>query len=790
MIQKFYNCLFKNNFQVVSIISLIFIMFLFACKNEPKKVDLSSGNFAGVPKSKISKNEIILKNKVIKAVWNINNESIQLKKLVNNYDNTEIDFEKIILFSIELENGDQLNNNNFKLQESLKTKILKPTDSLPTMVLSLSGKEIYGNFISEDKNIVIRWAGQLREGSNYIKQNIEIKAIDRPIKIKKITFFDGTLKGATYAGSVLGSPIMVRNFFFGMEHPIAQSRALLVRTIGGAIVPQVDISNIINGTGEYVISYEHAGGSNDFNISSVGLIENGELISEDEHLLNGVGGSSLYKLKLKSYNKGAKYEIKSIVDQPENATGTFHIYKKTPDVLNFYVKREDELKPNNNISEWAVMGVFPKNQERRFFGYYVARERARPYKQFLHYNCWWDITDDGASSFTQEQLTERMHAWNEKFIKPFDIKLDAFVFDDGWDDLDSVWHFDPIKFPIGFADQAKLCKEFNSGIGVWMSPFGGYLENQRRRVASAKREGLETNDKGLSLAGTNYFNRFLERSSDMLVNYKVNYFKFDGFGGSEPKYLPDMEAGVKLISNLRKINPDVYINITVGTWPSPFWLNYADCIWRGSGDLHNAGIGSTTQKMITYRDGTLHNNIVNRAPLYPLNSIMTAGIAYANLGHPAKFVNDNLKDFKDMVYSSFAAGSSLQELYISHNKMKPEFWEVVAEGAKWARANESVLEDTHWIGGSPINLETYGFASWTPNKGVVCIRNPSDKKVKFELNPVEIFELQDCVITNFEFKSPWKEDNDKKSILIDANATKVIELQPFEVLVLEAFKIK
>ncbi|MBT3750299.1 MAG: hypothetical protein HOG34_15060, partial [Bacteroidetes bacterium] len=53
--------------------------------------------------------------------------------------------------------------------------------------------------------------------------------------------------------------------------------------------------------------------------------------------------------------------------------------------------------------------------------------------------------------------------------------------------------------------------------------------------------------------------------------------------GSEPAYLPDMEAGARLIKNLRKQNPEVFINITVGSWPSPFWLQYADCTWRGSG---------------------------------------------------------------------------------------------------------------------------------------------------------------------------------------------------------------
>ena len=383
-----------------------------------------------------------------------------------------------------------------------------------------------------------------------------------------------------------------------------------------------------------------------------------------------------------------------------------------------------------------------------------------------------------------------MHAWNKKFIEPYDIELNSFVFDDGWDDLDSVWYFDPIKFPEGFAPQVDLCKKYNSGIGVWMSPFGGYGDNKKRRVESAQREGLETNDKGLSLAGSNYYNRFLERSLNMLNNYNVNYFKFDGFGGSNPKYLPDMEAGARLIKELRKFNPEVFINITVGSWPSPFWLQYADCTWRGSGDLHQAGQGSRTQKFITYRDGTLYNNIVKRAPYYPLNSIMTVGIAYANLGHPKNFINDDIEDFKDMVRSSFGSGSSLQELYISHDRMKEDFWPILAEAAVWSKENEEILVDTHWIGGSPINLEVYGFASWTPDKGIIMLRNPGEKIVVYELNLNEALELPENYKSDFKLQSPWQEDSEEPVLRVGIDELCRIELKPFETKVLEVISLK
>ena len=765
-------------------ISILFFILSCTKEKEPVIEEFFPGEYPGKSEISLSDTKITLSNNAIQATWKTEDNSIVLLEIENKYDGDVINMENITLFAIDLANGQQLSNHDFKLQGELTISNLHPSSSLPKKSLRFPGKEITGLFLHKNKNISIQWTAQLKEGSNYIRQNIEIKTIEKNEVLKRITFFDGHLQGAKYAGSVLGSPILYNNIFFGLEHPIAQSKALYARTVGSIGQESINISELINASGEYVLCFEHGGGPDDFNIQSVSILENKKVIGTDKHLLNGKGGSNFYQLEIEDYNPENDYSIQTKLINQQNATGTFHIYKKINNLLNFYLVREDVLKVGKSISEWSVMGVAPKGQRRRAFLYYLERERARPYSQFLHYNCWWDITNDGASSFTSKQLIERMHAWNKKFIQPYDIQLQSFVFDDGWDNLDSLWFFDPIKFPDGFKPQAELCKKYNSGIGVWMSPFGGYLENKRRRIESARREGLEINSKGLSLAGKKYFNRYLERSLDMVNNYKVNYFKYDGFGGSEPKYLPDMEAGTRLIKTIRQHKPDVFVNITVGSWPSPFWLKYADCTWRGSGDLHNAGIGSKTQKFMTYRDGTLHNNIVKRAPFYPLNSIMVVGIAYANLGHPVNFINDNKADFKDMVWSFFGAGSSLQELYISHDRMKPEFWPILAEAAKWSKTNEDILCDIHWLGGSPINLEVYGFAAWKQGKGILTLRNPSDKPQEFSLNLETVFELPANSSGEYTLVNKLNAEGDTFKVL--TSKPQVITLAPFELKVFEA----
>ena len=85
---------------------------------------------------------------------------------------------------------------------------------------------------------------------------------------------------------------------------------------------------------------------------------------------------------------------------------------------------------------------------------------------------------------------------------------------------------------------------------------------------------------------------------------------------------------LQLIAELRAAKPDIYINQTTGTWPSPFWLLHVDSIWRG-GEDHWFVKGSSRQQWMTYSDAQTYQNVVQRAPLYPFNSLMLHGIIYA-----------------------------------------------------------------------------------------------------------------------------------------------------------------
>jgi hypothetical protein len=435
-----------------------------------------------------------------------------------------------------------------------------------------------------------------------------------------------------------------------------------------------------------------------------------------------------------------------------------------------------------------VLGVAPPGQMRRAFLYYLERERAHPYRPFLHYNSWYDIAW-APFALNETNCLEAIELLGERFLKPHGVTMDAIVFDDGWDDPRTLWQFHR-GFPRGFTPLAQQCRQYHTRLGVWLSPFGGYGQPREQRLRFGSGQGYETNAAGFSLAGPKYYAAFKDACVRMIRQYGVNHFKFDGiatgmYANGSADYFRDTQAMRRLMLELRQEDPGLYINLTTGSWPSPFWLRYADSVWRQGGDMGLAGKGSHQQQWLTYRDQETWRNIVGKGRLFPLNSLMTQGVAYSRKGS-AGDPSFNSAGFKDDVRAFFGSGTSLQELYIQPARLSPEDWRVLAEAAKWSRANADVLVDTHWLGGDPSRLEVYGYASWRPRKGILMLRNPDERPQEFALDPAAAFELPPGARAGFKFRSPWAEDARKPAITIAPGSRTRLTLEPFEVMVLDA----
>ena len=363
---------------------------------------------------------------------------------------------------------------------------------------------------------------------------------------------------------------------------------------------------------------------------------------------------------------------------------------------------------------------------RRGFLAYLERERAHPYRPFLNYNTWYDI--GYFSRFDAAAAIDAITTFGEELVKKRKTQIDSFLLDDGWDDCQSLWH--PHKgFPDGFAPVAAAAKKYGAALGFWLSPWGGYGQPKEERLKQGREEGFEIVDGSFSMAGPKYYERFRGLCLEVVRQHGANHFKFDGIGCGSGEgagsAMRDFEAMLRLLAELRSIRPDLYINQTTGTWPSPFWLLHADSIWRGGEDHSFAGAGSDRQRWITYRDGDVYERVVSRTELYPLNSLMLHGMIYAR--HADKLNVDPKGDFTSEVRSFFGCGTQMQEMYITPKLLTPANWDALAASASWARENAETLRDTHWVGGDPAELKVYGWAAWSPRKGILTLRNPAGR---------------------------------------------------------------
>jgi hypothetical protein len=429
----------------------------------------------------------------------------------------------------------------------------------------------------------------------------------------------------------------------------------------------------------------------------------------------------------------------------------------------------------------SVIGTTDEGQLRRGFLDYVEDQRAHPFRTFLHYNSWYDL--GYFNHYDEAGVLDRINAFGTELKVKRGATLDSFLFDDGWDDPASLWNFHS-GFPQGFTNAAKAAASYGAGIGVWLSPWGGYGAPKQERVKYGREQGFEIVRDGFALSGPKYYERFREVCLGMISKFKVNQFKIDGTGNANSvvpgsKFDSDFDAAISLIGDLRKASPDLYVNLTTGTYPSPFWLRFADSIWRGGSDHDFAGVGPWRQKWITYRDANTFRRVVTAGPLYPINSLMLHGLIY---GEKAKNLDtDPGGDFRSEVRSYFGTGTQLQEMYITPKLLSPENWDDLAEAARWSRSHGQTLKDNHWIGGDPAKLEVYGWAAWTPAEGILSLRNPNEKEQTLSVDIGTAFELPPTAARRYRAASPWKSDAGKSALTLEAGKPSEFKLAPFEV---------
>ncbi len=454
---------------------------------------------------------------------------------------------------------------------------------------------------------------------------------------------------------------------------------------------------------------------------------------------------------------GSGAQVVGIRDGSPIFAGQFFFAQETPvakssvsnNKASAYFPREETTKEGESFGQTSVIGIYPDNQKRRGFQYYLERERIREHYAFLHYNTWWDIN---GGNLNENNIVNRIDAFGKELVEERDVNFKGYLVDDGYDNLNvssaqTIWELKQNQFPNGISPLKSAAANYGANMGFWMSPGGGYGGlNERVQIARKVNPNVETHSNGtLKVSGPNYYPIFKEAVFKKMDS-DVQSFKFDRINGSE-----DVYAVAQLSQEMRAKNSNVFINATVGTWGSPFFFWFFDSIWRQGADAKGEA-DATRDQQVTYRDLEAHKITTNN-PMVPLNSLMVHGIGHGQsyqgksyshdaYGNPLDMTDPvNLQDFREEIRNYFSQGFNLQELYITPGLMTEGCWDVLAEAAKWGHANHDVLLDAHFIGGSPGQGQVYGVASWSKEKAILMLRNPATQTKSINLNPMEAFDI-------------------------------------------------
>jgi hypothetical protein len=434
-----------------------------------------------------------------------------------------------------------------------------------------------------------------------------------------------------------------------------------------------------------------------------------------------------------------------------------------------------------------VVGGAAEGHELAAFWDELDRVRACPPRMVVLANNWYQLGAVGRMD--ERTVVEELDGFGA-VARAHGLALDWYCLDDPWDGSwapdTGIWGWlDPRRFPGGTdALQQAASASGVGGIGLWVSPWGGYFDRHDARVAWGRAHGFEVDERGgqwpcLCPAGDTY-RRHLAASLARHTAAGVGYWKLDGvqFDCQDRKHghavgaagrTDQIDRFAALLDGVRSVRPDVFLAFTTGSTPSPWWLRHADVVWRGGldDDAPNMYEGGPLDRFTTYIDTCLD---AFRPTALPVSAVVTFSVvenearAYRGDGAP--------EAWERHCWFLAGRGSLHHDLYVAPGSLSVGEWETLAAALAWARGHQRVLARSRMVGGRPQAGEPYGFAAMDGGDAIVCLRNPSGRTRAVSLGPNDLAggELVDVEAVWTERRAP------RPSV--------PTELEPFEVVLL------
>ena len=535
----------------------------------------------------------------------------------------------------------------------------------------------------------------------------------------------------------LGQPVYINGMFMGSEFPAAQNK--------------IELANDTNTTeeGKRLAVARYYTGKN--------LAD----LERDDHFLNQLTDDNKYvswqTVVGASRTDGSE---QSIVQQD------FYTYIndiKTPS--EFRLQYNSWYDNMMRITDDNIMEAF-KNTDKNF-----VKTGVRPLDSY--------VVDDGWNNYRQTATQHNDGIGVERNGTAGTINTTGF------------WAFND-KFPYELTTSSTFVQNMGSYFGVWVGPRGGY--NYYGSLADLIEAGVDVVDEetgetthvqygsksggSIDVSDSRYVKKFAEMAIDWTNRFKVNYWKWDGFadnaqynsfakgsletvGYSErnqhmyggpggvyhasdhwEKWIYVMEQ-TRAAAEANGID-NLWFSLTCYTNPSPWFLQWANSIWiqctHDRGEISNSVLNDKMNNMLTYRDATYYDFIINHEFQFPLSNLYNHEPIYGKEDTGINANSMNGEQFRNYMFVQSGRGSAFWELYYSDSIFNDEKYLINADYLEWAEAHYELLRHAIMIGGNPntgttlgnhgsaANQYAYGYSGFseTEPEGIITMRNPAN----------------------------------------------------------------
>ena len=200
---------------------LFFLTCIIAIKLSVAQIPYPGGS-PGAAKVKIlPDSSVILENNVMKMNFVNKGTGIKIEGFEDKITHERLEIGKTTLFDLTLADNSILTSEDFTLQGSPETLNITADPNSKTYAERLSGKRYKAIFENKKLGLIVRWEADLRDSTNYIRQIFTFLA-KASVNLSKITLIKLPVKtGIAKMGTVDGSPLVHKNMFFALEHPMS-----------------------------------------------------------------------------------------------------------------------------------------------------------------------------------------------------------------------------------------------------------------------------------------------------------------------------------------------------------------------------------------------------------------------------------------------------------------------------------------------------------------------------------------------------------------------------------------